>query len=373
MRLPPLSNAIMIAALVLAGAVQIALVLEFWSSFAGEDAFSKWVFQGLGIAFAIIEMVALAVCANAARLGAWARATAFRVVFVGLFAINLTCDIGAIYTFTTRDAEARAAALQASQSTEQVVEETRARIAALRETLVRQELDEPVVSLEIKRDAAVALRDQYGVGQRTQNWRTQRAATLEAALATAREIERLEGELEVGRKALLSRPQSASHPQTAALATILGWFGITASESTIRVSLALAIALVLRGVLAFGFWAATLPPGRKAEGQGRAGDPVQAMATPPTVTVIEDMPVASEEPPSNVLPFASRLRRPQPEPEPATETTQEAAPPAEVPPVKPDRKPKPKAETRKKPEPPRPPADLIDALDQLDDEFRPKD
>ncbi len=154
---------------------------------------------------------------------------------------------------------------------------------------------------------------------------------------------------------------------------ILGWVGITASESTIRVALALAIAVVLRGVLAFGFWAATLPRGKETEGQGGARHPIEATTTAQTVTVIRDVPEAPEVPPTNVLPFAPRLRRPEPKPDPAAETAPDAAPTVKTPPVKPDRKPKPKAETRKKPEPPRPPADLIDALNELDEEFRPKD
>jgi hypothetical protein len=256
MRLPPLSNAVMLLALLVLAGVQVALVIEFWSSFAGESPFFKAVFVGLGLGFAGVELVALVVCANAARAGAWVRANVFRLIFLALFAANLVSDVGAIYAFTTTDADARSAAQIAGDDARRDIADITERRAALRATLAERKLDMPVRALEIQRNAAIAARNAGGAGERTQSWRVQRAAALDAALETAREIETLDKRIATMRATAAASPHSGDHPQLQALATILSWCNLTVTTDTLRVALALAMAVVLRCVLAFGFWAA---------------------------------------------------------------------------------------------------------------------
>lgn len=391
MRLPPLSNAIMLIALLVLAGVQIALVIEFWSSFAGESPFFKAVFVGLGLGFAGVELVALVVCANAARDGAWARANFLRLIFVALFAANLISDVGAIYAFTTTDADARSAAQIAGDDARRDIVDITERRAALRETLGEKKLDMPVRALEIQRNAAVIARDSGGAGERTQSWRIQRAAALDAALETARELEALDKRLADARATAASSPHSGDHPQLQALATILSWFNVSVTTDTLRVALALAMAVVLRCVLAFGFWAAapvaavqaatgakptepkTKAPAAKDKGLRSLSTRIRfAMPTPPpkspasaTVTYPVDLPSKSvaPAPPKKAAPKLRLVGAEPPLPPIATTVIVDKPP---TPPTDGRRGP-----PKKDAEQSRRDAELFDALNALENEFEP--
>lgn len=371
MRLIP--NLIMLLFLAVLCAVQIALVLHFWESFAGDDPFYGLVFQALGVSFAAIEMVLLAVASAAIEEGRRIAAYVMRIAFIGLVAINLLGDIGAIYAYTTENAQTRAIAFREGETALTDVADLRARRDALQASLAAQELDLPVAALEVQLEAAVIARDAGGVGPRTQAWRTQRAASLEAALVTAREIAALDQRIADAQALANARPISNQHPQMDALAALSAWSGAPLDADTIRIGLALMVAIILRAMLAFGFWAA-YPRGLALRG----------------VLPVEKTQASSQEP-SREPAFSPRLNRgpaatpaasPAPAPEPVGEGEGAPEPPPEpsadiIPLNRDQRAPKPRRE--RKPREERRPKDrerdksLIETLNELDDELERED
>lgn len=265
MRKLPIPNALMIAFLVMLTGVQLALVFEFWSSFDAGGGFFEFIIIGLGLGLALVELVALIVCSDAASRGDHSKANLYRFVFVMLFLLNLVGDIGAIVTYTSRDGEHRAIATVQYDDATKRVEERDERILSLRRTLTAQNLDGAASGLRAQADTMRDRIDEEGISPQTRSWRQNQWAKLEGAAKTAEAIEKLETERDSA-QALISetgaRP-TMFHPQFEALAKILGWFGASTSPDEVRIGIALALAVVLRFALAFGFWVAT------PNGQGR--------------------------------------------------------------------------------------------------------
>lgn len=337
----PLPNLFMATVLVVLAAVQLGLVYEFWGSFASGDPYFTFVFQACGICLALIEMVCLIVASNAANSGKVWAAGLFRGVFVGLFLLNLACDIGAVATFTRKDADARAHTVAVYSDAETRATETNERILSLHASLAKDDIDVSPAAIQAQLDAASLAVEQSGISGNTLNWRQQRVAKLQAALVTANEIASLETARAGARAETLTfqGQPSVAHPQIAILSVLAGWAGITVDPETMRTILAVALAVVLRGVLALGFWLASPAPGGAREFDGGSQKSLKTIRD--NVVSLWPWPGSRKKPTASASPplgVPVQIAKPDPR-STATVTPLSAYP-------------RPRPETKKAPEPP---------------------
>jgi hypothetical protein len=254
----PLPNRVTVIVVLAMATVQLFLVYSFWGTMGGGDPVMAFAMQALGIGLAVFELVALVVASHADQRGQPGVAAGARMVVSLVFILNLLGDIGAIATFTHGDAEKRQLEVATYDASKRQSDEVDSRIAALRTELEASKLNIPAAAIEVQLTQMRESFEQSGLSSETRAWRQRRAAELESALITARELERLVaergGEGATGNTPLV-RPEE-SHPQFESLSRIAGWMGIDVAPDDLRVGLALFMAIVVRAVLLIGLWLA---------------------------------------------------------------------------------------------------------------------
>lgn len=237
--------------------VNIALVLGFWSKMAAEQALA---YQVLGASFAVIEMSALVVISDAAARGETVKAHVWRVVLVLVLIVNLFADFGAVVSMSGQDADNRARAVAAYDAAARSEREADAEIIRLTAMLETQGANRPAAALEAEmRSLQLRRENMVNAGVQPSRRLLERAVAAEAAFATAAEIERLRGERDRARATLTAagaRP-ATEHWQFKGIADLAGMLGVSVSGEQARVGVGAVLALVLRLVLLFGFWAVT--------------------------------------------------------------------------------------------------------------------
>ncbi|MBI1256574.1 MAG: hypothetical protein GC204_03800 [Chloroflexi bacterium] len=253
----PWPNRIMLAALGVMSAVQICLAYQFWGSFSSGDGLSARVFQALGVALAVIEGVALMVSSKAASDNRPVAAYVLRTAFIGCFIANLVCDIGAAVTYIDRDAHARADTAAAFATAKDREAEISAKIDGLHSVLAKDGLDQAPEALRVQLEAEKGIVRRTEIDSPSRAYRERRVAKLQSALTNAGEIERLAKEREAFRVQTDGRaaPPEA-HPEILTLEAILSWFGVTATSEEVQRGIAIGIAVVVRLLLAIGYWVA---------------------------------------------------------------------------------------------------------------------
>lgn len=266
-----------LAATVLALAiVQIILTWDFWGTLGAGDAVLTAVFQCLGALLAIIEALALVVAGFAADRGESRRALIARLLFVPLFLINLAGDLGAIASFSAAAVTERGRDAAAYDANVRIALEAAVEIERLRTELEAERLLLPVEALRTRAEAARARVERYeAAGAVVPRVIRERATTLESAVATASEMERLIAEREraLAANAEVGQRPSETHPQFEAIATLLRDAGVNAAPESVRIWLAAGLGLALKLWLAVGLWVA-------ASGRRARDEPVGADAAP---------------------------------------------------------------------------------------------
>lgn len=262
----------LIPVVALAGA-NIALVLGFWRSVGGGNPI---VYQVIGVCLVLIEMTGLVVAADAVADGRRPQARAWHVLFVLVLFVNLFADYGAVVTRTANDAQERAHNRALYDAAVASKAEAERDITRLTRVLDDNDDNKPLAALRAERTAALARRDAY-LGQHREVPRRIATAVLraETVLASAEDLFIAQQKRDAASATLVqygSRPE-AEHPQFEAVAALLRSLGFSVSAGTVRVWLAVPIAVILKLVLMFGFW--VLPTGARRFRRQREEDVVE--------------------------------------------------------------------------------------------------
>lgn len=270
--------------------VQIILTWDFWGTVGAGDHVLTIVFQCLGALLAIIEALALVVAGYAAERGERNRAFIARLLFVPLFLVNLAGDLGAIASFSASAVVERGRAAALYDENARIAREAEVDIARLRADLDARGLLLPVTALRAQAQSA---RDRVGrfeaAGTVAPRSVRDRATTLESALATASEMERLSAAREraLHANAVVGNRPSETLPQFEAIATLLQQSGIAATPEAVRIWLAAGLGLALKLWLSIGLWvsASSVRPTEELPGEG--DDPPGKPTKPPPEPTIE--------------------------------------------------------------------------------------
>jgi len=299
------------AVLVLLVPIQCAFAWNFWRSYAPTGEWSL-VLPLVGVGLAILEVFALVVAGVARTRGDKAAAATWRFVWVVLFVINLTTEIGAFSNVIHADDERRS---EYARHTAEMVEregQLDAEIAALTAELETRHADKPVAALQIDLRAARAVAASFAT-PRIRDVRD--IGRLESAIVTAETRAARQAERDRLASQIAQRSDTASvhSPQLVTLARLLNAAGFRAVRpEDVEAFLPLGLALVLKLVLTFGFWVTT--PTRKSEGggEGAPASPPTIDATPPNLTAGAPLQAAPVEP----LPPAPDASSAKPQPKP---------------------------------------------------------
>lgn len=308
----PIARGVLVVAVVALTIFQIALTWEFWGSFGeakGEG--QAWVFQGIGVSFAVVEAVALVAAAAALQTKHFLKAIFGIAFFLLTFAVNLTADVSAIALYTARDNEVRAQAVASFTADEQIVRDADAMIAQRRTVLQEQNMDRPAAALTIEAEAQRGRIERLEAqGLRVSERRRQELARTEAAIILAREIEAATVRRDEARARLAevgARPAD-THAQFATISRLAGDVGASATPEDVRVWLAFLIGLTVKIWMAFGLWIASAPDRKEAEAKEDQTDAGEAASSPPEPAK-DPEPAAEPEPQPAPDPLAAARER----------------------------------------------------------------
>lgn len=235
----------------------VLLVLAFWGSFGGEN---KFAYQTIGVCLAVVEFTALVVVSDGNARGEKVKAAIWGTLLGLILGINAIGDFGAVVTMTAADTEHRSQAIARYDAAVVADREANAEVVRLTASLERQGRNRPAAALEAEMRAAQLRRYAFiREGSEPPRRVVDRAAQAESAYATAQALAahtRARDQARVTIAGIGARP-AAAHSQFVGLAELARMVGVRATTEQVRIVLAAAVALILKLVLVFGFWALT--------------------------------------------------------------------------------------------------------------------
>lgn len=255
LRFNDLPNLVTRAILFVLAFMQCWLAWEFWQSYA-TDGPARVVLPVAGAGLALLEVFALVVAADADAdtKKTRGRGLVWRMVWIVLLSVNLLTEIGAFASIIAAEEGERAAVITRATDLETQRDTLDREIASLTAELAARNADKPIAALQVELDAAHTVAAGFAE-MRPRDARE--IARLESAIITARARETAEAsraslQAQIGAE---GATPSEYHPQLIAIATILNGAGLrSVAPSDIKAFLPLALALVLKLVLTFGFW-----------------------------------------------------------------------------------------------------------------------
>jgi hypothetical protein len=311
--------------LTLAG-VNIVLAWHFWGWL---DEPGEITFRVAGVTFVLIEYCILVVASDNFARREYGRGAMMIVLGLALFVGGLIADFGAVVSRSSHDAQMRAQAVAAYDQAVVQEREHAAEAARLSAVLTDQSRDLPVAALQAQAARLAERRvayDQEGLAppQRL----AESIARVDAALATAQARDAALARRDDARAdlaAIGARPQ-ADDPQSASIASLMGILGMTVAPADVRTFIGLFIAVLMKSLLFFGFWAMT-PQKRE---QKPTEEEEAAAEQPEATTNAQDdavsaflAPKTGSAPETNAGPVATA---PKPEAVKATGVREEGAP-----------------------------------------------
>lgn len=270
--------------------VTIILTFDFWSSFGGHVALA---FQIVGVSFVLIELTGLVIYADLIARGERLKSRWWLFALAGVILVNLFADYGAVVTRTAADANDRARARAQYESSITSEFEASAAITRLERELEQMHRNRPLAALEAEYTALRQRRTWYEERDRAAPRRLlSEVAQAESALATGRALDGAVAQRDRARRTIaeFGAPPEREHPQFEALAAMLSSLGLAVSAGTVRVWLALPIAIVLKLLQLLGFWVLSHQRAGEAKGAPEVPDSViEIMRTddPPTPKVAQ--------------------------------------------------------------------------------------
>jgi hypothetical protein len=284
-------------------AANVLLVLGFWGSFGGEN---KFTYQTIGVCLAVVEFTALVVVSDANARGEKIKAFTFGALLGLILALNTIGDFGAVATMTAADTEGRAQAIARYDAVVVAEREANAEVVRLTALLETQGRNRPIAALEAEMRAAQLRRDAFiREGSQPPRRVVDRATQAESAHATAQALAintRTRDQTRATIAGIGARP-AVAHSQFVALAELAGMVGGRVTTEQVRVALAAAVALILKLVLVFGFWAVS-PRIRPSAAPDNVPMPVSASIEaelPPVAAQIEELQARRRAPRSRRL------------------------------------------------------------------------
>jgi hypothetical protein len=314
---------VMLVILCVLAVFQVLLQLSFWAALAGPEAHNAWLFQGIGTALTLIEILLLALASEFDAIGEKQRAAAARYCFVFLASINLAADYAAVSNYAGSSDVERLSGARRHEITQTGIDDADHAIARLRSQLEAINLDQPVTALRAARAPLAERAERYTrSGQAVPIQHLDRLARYDSAIAIATALETKEAE----RVRLLAALETddavaADDGPFAPLADVARVFGFDVSSEGARGAQAFAVALAVKLILTVGFWMVAPHGGdfsavRAAlrQSMGRRGEAVDPKSAPISITEAEPTPSEPESTSDGAGEGARRQPRQKPTP-----------------------------------------------------------